>query len=100
MPTLSEHESKVLLREHGVPVADERLALDADEAARAATVLGFPVVVKLCGRGIAHKTERDLVRLRIGRSDDARHAAAELLALARPEDGDVAVLVGEMVAGR
>jgi acetyltransferase len=100
MPTLSEHESKTLLRDRGVPVAAERLVRDADDAARAAAALGFPVVVKLCGRGIAHKTERSLVRLGIARYDDARHAAAELLALARPEDGDVSLLVAEMVAGR
>lgn len=97
--TLSEAESKALLRSAGVPVVDERLADDPDAAAAAAGELGFPVVAKLCGEEIAHKTERGLVRLGLEGPDAARRAAVELLAAARPEDGDVAVLVAPMVAG-
>ena len=61
--TLSEHESKRLLAEVGIAIPEERLADSPDAAARAARELGLPVVLKLCGRGIAHKTERGLVRL-------------------------------------
>lgn len=98
--TLSEHASKALLAEHGVPVCREELASGAEAAAAAAARLGFPVALKLCGEAIAHKTERDLVRL--GLSDEAavRTAAAELLGRATPEDGPVGLLVAEMVAGR
>ncbi len=71
----------------------------ADEAAAAATAIGFPVVVKLCGDAIAHKTERGLVRLRLGDERAVRDAAAELLAAALPSDGDVSLLVAPMVAG-
>ena len=46
--TLSEAASKALLREYGVPMADEREVATAAEAAAAAAVVGFPVVVKLC----------------------------------------------------
>ena len=60
--TLSEHASKQLLAGYGVPVARERVARDPDSTARAAAELGLPVVVKLCGAAIAHKTERGLVR--------------------------------------
>jgi acetyltransferase len=42
---LSEAESKRVLAAHGVPVLDERLAADADEAVTAARELGYPVVV-------------------------------------------------------
>ncbi len=98
--TLSEHESKQLLARYGVPIATERIARDADAAARAATEIGFPVVVKLCGDAIAHKTERDLVRLGLADAEAVRGAAAELLAKARPEDGAVALLVAEMVRGK
>src|SRR2546426_8534583 len=82
--TLSEHASKALLAGYGVPVAREALAADADAAARAAAEIGFPVVVKLCGDAIAHKTERSLVRLSIADGAAARAAARELLALRRP----------------
>lgn len=98
--TLSEHASAALLAEYGVPVARATLVADADAAARAAEGLGFPVVVKLCGDAIAHKTERNLVRLGCGDAAAARVAAAELLAQARPDDGAVALLVAEQVRGR
>ena len=99
MATLSEADSKARLREHGVPVAAERLASTPDEAAAAADDLGYPVVVKLCGPAIAHKTERGLVRLGVRDPAGVRAAATELLAAATPDDGEVAVLVGEMVRG-
>ena len=55
----------------------------ADAAARAAAEIGFPVVLKLCGDAIAHKTERGLVRLSLGDEGSVRAAGEELLALAR-----------------
>ena len=97
--TLSEADSKQLLRQHGVPVLDERTAHDADDAARAADELGYPVVAKLLGDAIAHKTERGLVRLGLTDSTAVRTAATDLLAAATPEDGEVAVLVAPMVKG-
>jgi acetate---CoA ligase (ADP-forming) subunit beta len=97
--TLSEAESKQLLRAHGVPVLDERLAATADEAAVAAEAIGYPVVSKLCGPTIAHKTERGLVRLDLTNAAAVRDAATELLAAATVADGDVAVLIAPMVRG-
>jgi acyl-CoA synthetase (NDP forming) len=97
--TLSEAESKALVAQFGVPLAPQRLVSSADEAAAAATELGFPVVAKLNGDRIAHKTERGLVRLRLADSEAVRVAAGELLAKATPDDGDVAVLVARMVQG-
>lgn len=97
--TLSESASKALLREHGVPMAGEREVLDAAAAARAAAELGLPVVVKLCGDAIAHKTERGLVKLRLATTEAVEVAATELLAKATPDDGDVSLLVAPMVNG-
>jgi acetate---CoA ligase (ADP-forming) subunit beta len=97
--TLSEAESKRVLAAHGVPVVDERVVADADAAAAAADALGYPVVAKLCGAGIAHKTERGLVRLALPDAAAARAAASELLGAARPSDGPVEVLVAPMVRG-
>jgi acetyl-CoA synthetase (ADP-forming) len=88
-----------LLARHGVPVLAELTAPDADGAARAAETLGYPVVVKLCGDSIAHKTERGLVRLGLATADAVRTASAELLAAARPEDGEVELLVAPMAPG-
>ncbi len=97
--TLSESASKALLRDFGVPIADEREVSTAADAAAAAADLGFPVVAKLCGDAIAHKTERGLVRLRLGDATAVQAAAADLLAAATPEDGAVSVLVAPMVSG-
>ena len=88
--TLSEHDSKKRLAAFGIPMAPEHLVETADQAAEAARQLGGAVVVKLCGDHIAHKTERNLVRVGIADPEGARAAAAELLAAARPEDGEVA----------
>jgi acetyl-CoA synthetase (ADP-forming) len=97
--TLSEAESKRLVAAYGVPVPAEEVVASAEEAVAAAERIGYPVVAKLCGRAISHKSERGLVRLRLTGADAVRTAAAELLALARPGDGEVGVLIGAMVGG-
>jgi acetyltransferase len=97
--TLSEVASKRLLAEFGVPVLDECTASDADAAAVAADAIGYPVVAKLCGDAIAHKTERGLVRLNLADAPSVRSAAHELLAAATPDDGAVEVLIAPMVRG-
>ncbi len=95
--TLSEADSKALLAPFGIPFLPERLVEDADSAAQAAAQLGFPVVVKLCGDSIAHKTERGLVRLGLGDGEAVRTAAADVLGAATEADGAVQVLVAPMV---
>ena len=97
--TLSESQSKALLRGLGMPVADEREVADASAAVDAAEALGYPVVVKLCGPSIAHKTERGLVRLRLGDRQSVEIAAKELLSCSTPADGDVSLLIAPMIAG-
>ncbi|MGH9251852.1 MAG: acetate--CoA ligase family protein, partial [Acidimicrobiales bacterium] len=99
MPTLSEAASKQLLGAFGVPFPPERVVASADEAAGAADELGYPVVVKLGGAAIAHKTERGLVKLGLPDAAAVQAAAAELVAATRPEDGDVGLLVAQMVSG-
>ena len=97
--TLSEVASKQLLAAYGVPFAAEHQVHTADEAVAAAESLGYPVVAKLGGDKIAHKTERGLVRLRLSDAAAVREASSDLLAAATPEDGDVHVLVAPMVSG-
>jgi len=98
--TLSERDSKVLVAAYGVPVPAERRAADPDEAVAAADAIGYPIVVKLCGDAIAHKSERGLVRLDLGNADAVRRAAEALLGAATPADGPVDLLVAPMVRGR
>lgn len=98
MPTLSEADSKSLLAEHGLPVLPERSVPTAQAAVAAAADMGFPCVMKLCGDAIAHKTERNLVRLGIAGPEHAEAAATELFASSRPEDGEVSILVAPMIS--
>ncbi len=97
--TLSEADSKALLSEFCVPFPDERIVVDADAAVAAAQAVGFPVVLKLNGDRIAHKTERGLVRLRLGDAAAVARAAAELLGAATEDDGEVSLLVAPMISG-
>lgn len=97
--TLSESASKQLVREFGIPTSEEQRTPDSNGAVEAARAIGFPVVLKLNGDAIAHKTERDLVRLALTDEAAVRTAADELLASAQPGDGEVDLLVAEMVRG-
>ena len=99
MTTLSEADSRTLVAEAGVIVSRWATADTADNAAVAAEEMGFPVVVKLCGEAIAHKTERGLVRLSLTSADDVRAAVTDLLDAATESDGDVELLVSTMVRG-
>jgi len=92
MTTLSEADSRTLVAEAGVIVSRWATADTADNAAVVAEEMGFPVVVKLCGEAIAHKTERGLVRLSLTSADDVRAAATDLLGAATESDGDVELL--------
>ncbi len=93
--TLSEAQSKELLRPYGVTFAEESVVKDVEAAVSAAEAMDGAVAVKLGGDGIAHKTERGLVRLGVRGGAGVRAASEELLALARPEDGVVHLLVAE-----
>jgi len=97
--TLSERDSKQILAEFGIPIAAELFAADPEGAGDAADEIGYPVVAKLNGDKIAHKTERGLVRLRLGNRSAVESAAAELLGLATPVDGEVSVLIAPMISG-
>lgn len=87
--TLSEHGSKVLLSELGVPIVDGDLATTAREAAEVAAALGYPVVVKVSSPHIAHKT--DIGGLRIGIGDDAalKRAYGEVMTAGKAVAGAV-----------
>jgi len=97
--TLSEAESKALLVAYGIPLVAEAVVPTVGAAVAAAGRLGYPVVVKLNGERIAHKTERGLVRLGLRDADAVSEAAAALLAAARPDDGEVSLLVAQQVRG-
>jgi acetyl-CoA synthetase (ADP-forming) len=85
------------LADYDVPCVPDRVVATAAAAVAAADEFGYPVVVKLTGEWIAHKTERGLVRLSLGGPEQVEAAAIDLLAAAVPDDGDVALLVAPML---
>lgn len=73
--SLTEHESKLLLKEYGIPVVNELMASTEEEAVQAAENIGFPVVLKGLGATLLHKTERGLVHLNLTDAASVRKAA-------------------------
>jgi acyl-CoA synthetase (NDP forming) len=71
--------AKRALADAGVPVLAEQLARNADEAARAASAIGFPVVLKIASPDLPHKTEVGGVIVGLGSETEVRQAHAEML---------------------
>lgn len=96
--TLTEYESKQVLKEYGIPVTRE-LEVDNRESLREAIAkIGFPLVLKGCGPSLSHKTERNLVHVDIRSKKEAMKAFEGILKQVKNEGGTV--LVQEMVKGR
>lgn len=89
---LGEREAKAVLAKYGIRSAPERQAKNADEAAKAAAALGYPVVLKADG-DIEHKTEAGAVKL------DLRDEAALRAACAAMTAATKGFLVQAMVKG-
>lgn len=95
---LSEYQAKLFLGEHKVPVTQEKLVVGEDEAVKGAEEIGYPVVLKANGPAIAHKTERNLVKVGLDGPDQVRQAYKEIVENLGSESYD-GILVQEMVKG-
>ena len=83
VPTaLDEHDAKQLLQQYHVPVVDEFLVADADQAVEAAGRIHFPVVLKGIGTKLLHKTEMGLVHVHLNDAQAVRRAARDIQAKA------------------
>ncbi len=69
--TLSEHDAKQLLNQHGLCVPDGIVCRHGD-AVEAAEKLGYPVTLKVSSAAIAHKTEAGGVALNLKTSGRGR----------------------------
>jgi len=77
---LTEFESKQLLQAYSVPTVPTRLATAADEAAKVAGEIGFPVVLKLNSLTLTHKTDVGGVKLNLLDAESVKRAFAEIAA--------------------
>ncbi|MBN1665056.1 MAG: acetate--CoA ligase family protein [Deltaproteobacteria bacterium] len=80
--TMTEAESKDLLKWYDVPIVEEFIAKTVREALTQARLMGFPVVLKGLGARLMHKTEKGLVKLNLGSMQDIRNACREIRASA------------------
>jgi acetyl-CoA synthetase (ADP-forming) len=84
---LNENEAKQLLAAAGIPVTRERLAPDANEAARVAEEIGFPVVLKAQARALSHKSDAGGVVLNLASAAEVRTAFEAIAARVRASAG-------------
>ena len=99
---LSEHASKQLLAAYGIPVTADVLCTSATEAARAASALGGPVVMKVSSAAATHKSDQGLVRLGVSGATAVRGTYRDLVQRAEqslPAGSAEGVLVCPMVTG-
>jgi acyl-CoA synthetase (NDP forming) len=74
-----EFDSKQLLALCDIPVVDEQIAKNINEAASLAQKIGYPVVMKGLAPGEVHKTESGLVCLNLANSAGVKSAFEELM---------------------
>lgn len=97
---LTWRESADLLEQFDVPLVETRLARSADEAAAAATDLGFPVVCKIDSPQLPHRTDVGAVRVNVESAAATREAYEAVVTAARDhvdEDAIEGVLVQPLV---
>ncbi|MGH6954271.1 MAG: acetate--CoA ligase family protein, partial [Alphaproteobacteria bacterium] len=75
---MADDKALELLRAYGVPRVEGRTIAAEAQVAAAARTIGFPVALKGLVPGVAHKTERGLVRLGLACEREAEAAAAEM----------------------
>ncbi len=98
LTTLSEYDSKQILAEYKIPVTREIIIHDIEQISQIGDEIGFPVVLKGCAAGIAHKTEDDLIRMDIRDENEASTAFNEIINNMNGSTKDI--LVQEMVKGK
>jgi acetyltransferase len=71
---LTEYESKQLLSAYGIPTGETRIAINPEEAVKAASEIGYPVVLKLHSETVTHKTDVGGVKLNLVDAESVRGA--------------------------
>lgn len=94
---LSEYKSKELLRKMGIQIPKEFIVKTEEECLKAAKEIGYPVVLKGTGEGIAHKTEKGLVKVKIMDENDLKRAYKEIISTGEKIDG---MLLQKFIPGK
>jgi acyl-CoA synthetase (NDP forming) len=93
---LTEFESKNLLKEIGIPIPEQELAITKEETIAVAKKIGFPVVLKLMAEDIVHKSDTGAVKLNINNEAEIATAYDELMKI--PSQSEKSISVQKMAA--
>ncbi len=99
---LTAPEARGVCEAYGITIPKEGVAGSADEAAKLASGIGFPVVMKIVSPQILHKTEAGGVIVGVKSAEHAKEAYATIVANARKYDAKAEILgvqVQQMLAG-
>src|ERR1700761_9048623 len=100
--SLTAPEGKLVCDAYGIPVPKEGVAKSAAEAAKIATGMGFPVVMKIVSPDILHKTEAGGVMVGVKNAADVEANYATILANAKKYKADAkieGIQVQQMLTG-
>jgi acetyl coenzyme A synthetase (ADP forming)-like protein len=81
--SLTAPEGKLVCDAYGIPVPKEGVATSADEAAKLASSMGFPVVLKIVSPEILHKTEAGGVLVGVDSAETAKKGFDTIMASAK-----------------
>src|SRR5438067_9254163 len=99
---LTAPEGKLVCEAYGIPVPKEGVASSAAEAAKLATSMGCPVVLKSVSREILHKTEDGGVLVGLKSADDVQKGYDTIVANAKKYNAKASIQgiqVQQMVKG-
>src|SRR4051794_39613144 len=100
--SLTAPEGKAVCDAYGIPVPKEGVATSAADAAKIASEMGFPVVLKIVSPEILHKTEAGGVLVGLKSADEVRQGYETVVANARKYDAKArihGVQIQQMVKG-
>ncbi|MFQ6077174.1 MAG: acetate--CoA ligase family protein [Candidatus Bathyarchaeia archaeon] len=98
--SLTEHESKGILKAYGIPTTREGLAVNLEAALGLAEEIGFPLVLKVCSPDVVHKSDIGGVIVGLKTPSEVKEAyggIVESVSKHKPRARILGVLVQEMV---
>src|SRR2546421_11805325 len=90
--SLTAPEGKLICDAYGIPVPKEGVGTSAAEAAKLASGMGFPVVLKIVSPEILHKTEAGGVIVGVKTAQDVESGFATIMANAKKYDAKANLL--------
>ncbi len=96
-PNLIELKALEALELYGFPVVPYKLATSADEAVAVAEAIGYPVVMKISGPQILHKTDVGGVALNLANAAAVRGSYEEMLQNVRHRMGEKTEIWGVLI---